>query len=530
MISEEFPLIGILDEEKARGQIKPDELKALLCEHIQVDPYYPILIENLSERGVAFEEKTKIDIDLIFQIFKSAQFIKAVPSFYKKRITKYTIRLLRAALIVYTRGFLTMKQIGDCASIHQMKEFEYLSTGIPCDAEVIRSMLWIVGRTISDNILEKWLELHGDYLENKNKLMVHEFMYLFCNTKDRKELYNKIPKLHMNPRMDKNLHIFQVDYEFHKTYMSPDTKMQHMLNLNYNVDKAIYEGVSKPKPKVDWKEKFKSTRRFFIKKEVNHEEEHVSDLRKQLRSLLATVEIKKRIKDANQKVFRMKLNGRIAYDELALTEPNLKPALGKNQVEGEEDTKKKQEKKKPALSTKKIEFSRPQTALLKITSPKSPQTNIENLRLAQLRPQTPLDNLVARPLTSKATDPGSMSNRLTTAPTTVSTRERKPILKPSSALKRDNNTPSAVSDRQETQVSFGFRTTDRERRLKTNTSNLTLDSRADIFSEYEDAFNQEYRAFEYATQFKSPQNRPSTALYYSQGTVRMKIPRILSSK
>jgi len=202
MISEEFPLIGILDEEKARGQIKPDELKALLCEHIQVDPYYPILIENLSERGVAFEEKTKIDIDLIFQIFKSAQFIKAVPSFYKKRITKYTIRLLRAALIVYTRGFLTygflwrknseiqyrMKQIGDCASIHQMKEFEYLSTGIPCDAEVIRSMLWIVGRTISDNILEKWLELHGDYLENKNKLMVHEFMYLFCNTKDRKEL------------------------------------------------------------------------------------------------------------------------------------------------------------------------------------------------------------------------------------------------------------------------------------------------------------------------------------------------------
>ena len=27
MISEEFPLIGILDEEKARGQIKPDELK-----------------------------------------------------------------------------------------------------------------------------------------------------------------------------------------------------------------------------------------------------------------------------------------------------------------------------------------------------------------------------------------------------------------------------------------------------------------------------------------------------------------------
>jgi len=27
MISEEFPLIGILDEERAQGLIKPDELK-----------------------------------------------------------------------------------------------------------------------------------------------------------------------------------------------------------------------------------------------------------------------------------------------------------------------------------------------------------------------------------------------------------------------------------------------------------------------------------------------------------------------
>ena len=160
-----------------------------------------------------------------------------------------------------------------------------------------------------------------------------------------------------------------------------------------------------------------------------------------------------------------------------MTEPNLRPAPDKDDAE-------EPKKKKATLSSKKIEFSRPSTAL--ITSPKSPQINVESLRLAQLRPQTPLSNIVAKPIGSKVivTEPDSMSTRQTTAPTTVSTREKKPILKPTSAFKRDNITPLTATDRHETQVSFGAKTTtERERRLKNNTSNLTIDSRADLFSE-----------------------------------------------
>ncbi len=37
-----------------------------------------------------------------------------------------------------------MKQIGDCAYVHQMKEFENLSTGIPCDPEVVQATLWVL--------------------------------------------------------------------------------------------------------------------------------------------------------------------------------------------------------------------------------------------------------------------------------------------------------------------------------------------------------------------------------------------------
>ena len=36
-----------------------------------------------------------------------------------------------------------MKQINDAASVHQMKEFENLTTGVSFDAETITSMLWV---------------------------------------------------------------------------------------------------------------------------------------------------------------------------------------------------------------------------------------------------------------------------------------------------------------------------------------------------------------------------------------------------
>ena len=131
--------------------------------------------------------------------------------------------------------------------------------------------------------------------------------------------------------------LFHVDQEFHKTYKSPDYKMQQMLNLNYNVDKvyisicficlfnqAIYEGIAKIATKADLKGTHKPKRQLhrtesgqedveivnIIRFSVKHSQ---SAFRKQLRSLLVTVEIKQRIKDANKKVSRLKLNGQNAY-------------------------------------------------------------------------------------------------------------------------------------------------------------------------------------------------------------------------
>jgi len=402
-----------------------------------------------------------------------------------------------------------MKQIGDGASIHQMKEFERLSTGIPCDPEIIHSILWIAERTISDVILEKWIEIHADYLEVKRTLMVHEFLYLLCNTKDRREMYDKIPKLHMNPRRDKNTNLFHVDQEFHKTYKSPDYKMQQMLNLNYNVDKAIYEGIAKIATKADLKGTHKPKRQLH-RTESGQEDVEISAFRKQLRSLLVTVEIKQRIKDANKKVSRLKLNGQNAYDELVEQEvSNLPLPLG---IKEPED-------KKKLLKTNLIQSTKLQSTL------PSPTGFSSASRLSKLRPQVLLECGQTKPHTAKV--PENSTARLTTAATTRSIENKAYMIRPSfSGKKLQINTARDSSSYLDTNVSFAART----ERKRNEVSNFKMETRTDNFTSFSDILDEEFNIFENKSKRKELKNRPATALTSPDEFIRIKSPRIFSSK
>ena len=44
-----------------------------------------------------------------------------------------------------------------------------------------------MNKTISDDVLNKWLKLNEEFLEVKGRLMVGEFLYLVCNTIDKAE-------------------------------------------------------------------------------------------------------------------------------------------------------------------------------------------------------------------------------------------------------------------------------------------------------------------------------------------------------
>ena len=186
-----------------------------------------------------------------------------------------------------------------------------------------------------------------------------------------------------------------------------------------------------------------------------------------------TVEIKQRIKDANRKVSRLKLNGQNDYgiflfssndsniiDELLVQEvPNLPLPLG---------DKEPSDNKRKLTEINTIQLTRPQSDFL------SPKDFNQTSRLSKMRPQALLE-YQAKPQSFKL--PEDSTARLTTAATTRSNDNKQYMIKSSFSSKKFQHN---LKDRDsitflETNVSFGNKT---ERRKNEN-SNLRVDTKTD---------------------------------------------------
>jgi hypothetical protein len=374
MASEEFTIIGILNEFSAVGQIKTEDLKSLICDHLQVTPYYAIILQVLGEQRQAHSEKAKIDIHQIFDAMKSSHFINNIPPYYNNRITKYSIKLIRAALVTYSRGLLTMKEIKDAANVHQMKEFQSLSLGIPYDAKEIQSALWMMGRAMSNEILNKWLKVNADMVETKGSLMVHEFVYLVCNSLDKQEIINKIPKPQMNPKMDKKTGLFRVDDEFHKTYKNPDFKIQTIMTNHYNMEKAAYDGITKDSKVLQVVRK---------QKKSMHREEQTDEreeLRKKLRNEELIIDIKLRLKETYHLLRKSRINGKTAYFEQKNDDMEELPHPISSNTQREQKENAKQFKYSQPKVTERPKTAVSHKTLPGLISPKSTATGFHTLK------------------------------------------------------------------------------------------------------------------------------------------------------
>jgi hypothetical protein len=337
MTAEEFPLYGILDEQSASGLIRVEELRGLVSDYLQLPKYYPVLLDVLENlRGAKLDKK--IDIQLVFRALEKADFITNIPDFYMNRLSKWTIKLIKAAIIVHMKNLLTVHEIREIAVIHHLKENEFFSVGVSCDTTTIYSMLWAINRTISVPVLNKWISMVSDVLEIKGSLMPHEFLYLVCNTHKKGECADKIFKVTMHSRMNANSKLFHIEEEFLKGYpqiKSMDARVQHMLNATYTPDKAIYEGI-KLEHRVDKTQKPKKTSTL-----TNHSvPDEYKEYHKILKSSDLAIEIKKRLRGANTTINLAKTVLPEAERQQYLTRLNGKDILEEIDKEGYEDLNK----------------------------------------------------------------------------------------------------------------------------------------------------------------------------------------------
>jgi hypothetical protein len=57
--------------------------------------------------GETLSDKKRIDIDLLFNAVESTDFFREIPAFLNNRVVSYTIKIIKAAMIILARGLLS---------------------------------------------------------------------------------------------------------------------------------------------------------------------------------------------------------------------------------------------------------------------------------------------------------------------------------------------------------------------------------------------------------------------------------------
>ncbi|CAD8169159.1 unnamed protein product [Paramecium pentaurelia] len=364
---EEFTIYGIQSEFSARGQIKYEDLRMLISDYMQMQPIFFLVVQILEqEHQIQIVEKIKIDIQTIYSTFRSLSFLHEVPRFLNGRLTHLNVRNIKAAIQLYHDGLLTMKDIKDACLIFHLREQELMSEGVPCNATEINNLLWAIGKAISSSVLEEWIKRCTDFLQIKGFIQEFEFLYLMANTVDRWAYYEKIPKTKMDltrdPKMD-NLYV--VDQTGYKTAKNPDAKIQHYMNYQYNMDKAVFKGRSLKDRNEYYIQKRTQKHQQFLK----NKDAGIGEFKKLLRDPELYVEIKSKLKNAQQILNHSKLNGKMLrvqlLEEFAGSKEFLQSQSGQHnkQLQQEESRKSiptiKQLKEHPQFQkqTQKIQIS-----------------------------------------------------------------------------------------------------------------------------------------------------------------------------
>jgi hypothetical protein len=94
-------------------------------------------------------------------------------------------------------------------------------------------------KAISVKVLEEWIKKSQEFLSVKGAIQSFEFLFLVANTVNRKNYFNRIPKLPLDISRDEKViyiysifefKLFNVDSSGFQTIKNPDTKIQHYMN------------------------------------------------------------------------------------------------------------------------------------------------------------------------------------------------------------------------------------------------------------------------------------------------------------
>ena len=151
--------------------------------------------------------------------------------------------LLKSCLLIYCKRYLTIDDIGKAYSVFNINSDHSAESGAFIKCNHIDECLKMLGKNMSNLLLEKWLELAGI----DNQFGASEFMFLACNFKKKEAINHQ--KIHLNKILLPEQEIKEPVNQFRNSFyiQKPHENIQKELNRSITQTTKIILNYKKQK-------------------------------------------------------------------------------------------------------------------------------------------------------------------------------------------------------------------------------------------------------------------------------------------
>ena len=241
-------LLGPLPFADMTGSTSPLQIQEVVCVGLgvtstQLNTFFKPLQPSLPR---ICHEKLGIDLQHLFKLVDSSDYLKAVRDLYMDRSVPSNVDLIKTAVYVHVVHKLKyfsgrIATLRSAMILIKLDSREYLLDGISLDRKHIHRALRQAGLFLPDRLLEIWLQKYIPLDREVKQITPSEFILLVANAKDRGEMMEKLPYGERDLQREKETGLYRMDVPVTLRHSAdPEKWMQREGNAEIARSRILY--------------------------------------------------------------------------------------------------------------------------------------------------------------------------------------------------------------------------------------------------------------------------------------------------
>lgn len=190
-------LVYIISEQEVYSQsITWEEVALISNSGLGLNQYLSVL-KPVLENDLKIPLSSSFSWEKLFEGLTHLNFTSKVPMFINYKMTEDNLKLFSAAIILYKLALWKIEDISSALTAYTYVSRMLGSTSIPQENSVILFVLRVMGRSMEESLLDKWIR--RTKLSKDSRLLPHEFLFLMVNSEEGVDKIDEI-----NQRFQRN--------------------------------------------------------------------------------------------------------------------------------------------------------------------------------------------------------------------------------------------------------------------------------------------------------------------------------------